>query len=104
MNYIGEHLFPGQLGHILVILSLVASLIATIAYFKSTTAQTLTLKESWKRIARAAFLIDALSVIGIIATMVMIISNHYYEYHYAWNHSDKSLEAKYLLASTWEGQ
>jgi cytochrome c-type biogenesis protein CcmF len=104
MNYIGEHLFPGQLGHFLVILSLVASLIATIAYFRSTNAKTLVLAESWKKIARVAFLIDAVSVISIIATIIAIISNHYYEYHYAWNHSDKSLEAKYLLSSTWEGQ
>jgi cytochrome c-type biogenesis protein CcmF len=104
MNYIGEHLFPGQLGHFLVILSLVASLVATIAYFKSTNAKTLALADSWKKIARAAFLIDAISVISIIATIIAIISNHYYEYHYAWNHSDRSLAAKYLLSSTWEGQ
>jgi cytochrome c-type biogenesis protein CcmF len=104
MNYIGEHLFPGQFGHFLVILSLVASLVATIAYFKSTNAKTLALAASWKKIARTAFIIDAFSVFSIIATIVAIISNHYYEYHYAWNHSDRSLEAKYLLSSTWEGQ
>src|SRR5690348_5038582 len=104
MNYVGEHLFPGQLGHFLIILSLVASLIATISYFKSTNAKTLVLAASWKKIARLAFIIDALAVISIIGTIVLIISQHYYEYHYAWNHSDKSLEAKYLLSSTWEGQ
>lgn len=104
MKYVGEHLLPGQLGHFLVILSLVASLIATIAYFKSTTAKTLALADSWKKIARAAFLIDAIAVISTIATIVLIISQHLYEYHYAWNHSDKSLQAKYLMASTWEGQ
>lgn len=104
MQYIGEHLFPGQLGHFLVVLSLIASLIATIAYFKSTNAKTLALAESWKKMGRAAFLVDALSVIGIIATIVFIISQHYFEYHYAWNHSDRSLAGKYLLSSTWEGQ
>lgn len=104
MQYIGEHLFPGQLGHFLIILSLVASLIATIAYFKSTNATVPAVADSWKKLARAAFAVDALCVISIIAVIVLIISNHYYEYHYAWNHSDKSLEAKYLLASTWEGQ
>lgn len=35
MDYIGEHLLPGQLGHFFIVLSLVASLIATFAYFKS---------------------------------------------------------------------
>src|SRR5688572_33065538 len=104
MNYIGEHLFPGQIGHFLVVLSLVASLIATIAYFKSTNAKTLALADSWKRIARVAFAIDALAVISTVTTIVVIISQHYFEYHYAWNHSDKSLAPKYLLSSTWEGQ
>jgi cytochrome c-type biogenesis protein CcmF len=104
MNYVGEHLLPGQIGHFLIILSLVASLVATVAYFKSTNAKTLALAASWKKIARAAFLIDAFSVISIIVIIVAIISNHYYEYHYAWNHSDRSLAPKYLLSSTWEGQ
>jgi cytochrome c-type biogenesis protein CcmF len=104
MKYVGEHLFPGQFGHFLVILSLVASLIATIAYFKSTNAKSLAVSASWKKIARYAFIIDALAVVSIIGTIVLIISQHYYEYHYAWNHSDRSLAAKYLLSSTWEGQ
>jgi len=104
MNYIGEHLFPGQLGHFLIVLSLAASIVAAISYYKSTTSATMALAESWKKIARVAFLIDAVCVISIIATIVAIISNHYFEYHYAWNHSDRSLEPKYLLSSTWEGQ
>ena len=36
MDYIGEHLLPGQLGHFFIVLSLVASLVATFAYFKAT--------------------------------------------------------------------
>jgi cytochrome c-type biogenesis protein CcmF len=104
MNYIGEHLLPGQLGHFLVVLSLVASLLATIAYFKASTAALPEQQESWKKLARIAFLIDAASVAGIFATIFIIISSHYFEYYYAWNHSDTSLAPKYLLSSIWEGQ
>ncbi|MDB5211734.1 MAG: cytochrome c assembly protein, partial [Sediminibacterium sp.] len=32
MNYIGEHLLPGQIGHFFAVLSLMASLVATVAY------------------------------------------------------------------------
>jgi len=39
MNYTGEHLLPGQLGHFFIVLSLVASLVATFAYFKSTVSK-----------------------------------------------------------------
>jgi hypothetical protein len=35
MDYIGEHRLPGQLGHFFIVLSLVASLVATFSYFKA---------------------------------------------------------------------
>ena len=104
MDYIGEHLFPGQLGHFLIVLSLVASLVATIAYFKSANAVLEEAVQSWRRIARIAFVIDAVSVTATFGIIYYLISNHYFEYYYAWNHSDKSLSTGYLLASIWEGQ
>src|SRR3954470_3946674 len=104
MKYLGEHLLPGQLGHIFLVLSLVSSIVATIGYFKSANAIIPADKESWKRFARIAFLIDTISVIFIFGLIYYVISNHYFEYHYAWNHSDKSLNTGYLFSSIWEGQ
>lgn len=104
MNYTGEHLLPGQIGHFLLILSLVSSLVAAVAYFKSSSSLLPEVKDSWKRLARIAFLVDTVSVITIFSIIYFIISNHFFEYHYAWNHSDKSLNAGYLISSIWEGQ
>jgi cytochrome c-type biogenesis protein CcmF len=104
MKYIGEHLLPGQLGHFLIVLSLIASLVATIAYFKAANATTPQDHDSWKKLARAAFFIDAISVLTTFGLIFFIIANHYHEYFYAWNHSDVSLNPKYLLSSIWEGQ
>ena len=104
MNYNGEHLFPGQLGHFLAVLSFVASIVATIAYFKAARTHILSETSSWKRLARGAFAIETVAVFGIFATLYFIISNHYHEYYYAWNHSSRALEKKYLFASFWEGQ
>src|SRR5215471_5199217 len=104
MKYNGEHLFPGQLGHFFAVLSFVASLVATIAYFKAAKTNILTETTSWKKFARTAFFIETVSVFGIFFTLYYIISNHYHEYYYAWNHSSRSLEKKYLFASFWEGQ
>ncbi len=104
MNYIGEHLLPGQVGHFLLVLSLITSLVASIAYFKSANAIIPEEANSWRKIARISFIIDAISVFAIFAIIYFIISNHFFEYSYAWNHSDKSLEPKYLLSSIWEGQ
>ncbi len=36
--------------------------------------------------------------------MFYIVSNHWFEYKYAWQHSSKTLEPKYLLGAIWEGQ
>jgi cytochrome c-type biogenesis protein CcmF len=104
MKYIGEHLFPGQLGHFLLVLSLVSSLVAAIAYFKSATSLLLEEQLSWRRMARISFLVNAISVASVFLLIYFIISHHYFEYYYAWNHSDKSLNAGYLVSSIWEGQ
>jgi cytochrome c-type biogenesis protein CcmF len=102
--YIGEHLFPGQAGHFLIIVSLVSSLVASIAYFKSANSIVQTDADSWKRLGRIAFAIDAISVMAVFGLIYYIISQHYFEYYYAYNHSDRSLNTGYLLSCIWEGQ
>ena len=104
MDYLGEHLLPGQLGHFLIVLSLVASLAATFAYFKSTVSKQSVDAGYWKRLARYAFIIEAISVASVIGLLYYINSSHLFEYKYAWQHSSRTLEPKYLLASIWEGQ
>ena len=104
MDYIGEHLLPGQLGHFFIVLSLVASLIATFSYFKSSQSKNDADATHWKKLARYAFLTEIISVVAIFGILFYIISNHLFEYKYAWQHSSRSLELKYLLACFWEGQ
>ncbi len=104
MDYIGEQLLPGQLGHFFIILSLVASGVAAFAYFRSANASTSDNTDSWKRLARYAFVFQVISVVAIFSLLFYLIYNHRFEYHYAWKHSSRSLEMKYLLAAIWEGQ
>lgn len=104
MDYIGEHLLPGQIGHFFAILSLVASLVATIAFYRASKESNLAEKPSWLKIARISFLLETVSVVAMFATLYYIISNHYFEYKYAWQHSDTSLQVEYLLSCFWEGQ
>ena len=104
MPYSGEQLLPGQIGTFLAIVSFVASLLATIAYFKATQAQIPAQQQSWKRIARGAFLAEIMSVVGIFIALYFIISNHRFEYKYAWQHSNYQLPMQYILACFWEGQ
>ena len=104
MNYNGEHLFLGELGHFFAVLSFVASLVATVAFYKASQNNLQDDYRTWIKFARSAFAVETVCVFGIFLTLFYIISNHYHEYYYAWNHSSRSLEKKYLFASFWEGQ
>lgn len=104
MNYIGEHLFPGQLGHFFAVLSLVTSLVATIAFFKANRSDIITEKQSWLRLARFSFLLETVSVLVVIGCIYYILGHHLFEYKYAWEHSDKTLQTQYIFSCLWEGQ
>ncbi len=104
MNYIGEHLLPGQLGHFFAVLSLSASLVATLAFYFTGKTKELQQQKSWLTIARAAFLIETICVISVISCIYYILANHLFEYKYAWEHSDKTLQIQYVFSCLWEGQ
>jgi cytochrome c-type biogenesis protein CcmF len=104
MNYIGEHLLPGQIGHFFAVLFLMASLVATVAFIQSFRLQSVSEKQSWLRLARMAFFVETISVLALFGTLYYIISHHLFEYKYAYSHSDKGLQVQYLLACFWEGQ
>lgn len=101
VNYVGEHLLPGQIGQFFIVLSFGAALLSCIAYFFATKNPEET---SWKKIARIGFWVNAVSVVAIGATLFYIIYNHLFEYNYAWAHSSKTLPTYYIISSFWEGQ
>lgn len=98
------HYFIGNLGHLLVIASLVTSVVAAFAYWKSFYATDTVAKEEWRKNARVAFYIHGLSVLGIVAVLFVIIYQHYFEYHYAYSHSSLHLPGQYMISCFWEGQ
>ena len=104
MEFIGEHLLPGKIGHFFVILSFIASLLATISYFIASRSPNILEKQSWIRFARIAFITQVVSVLIIFSVIFYICSNHYFEYMYAYKHASKELDPKFLLACIWEGQ
>lgn len=104
MQFEGEHLLPGQLGNLFVIIAFVASLISTIAYFNASRINDITVKQSWIRFARMAFITQLIAVLIIFSLIFYICYNHYFEYMYAYKHASKELESKFLLACIWEGQ
>ena len=104
INYIGEHLLPGKIGHFFIVLGFVASLLATVAYFMATQKRDDETFEGWRKIGRWAFSIHGISVWAIIGTIFYIMIQQYYEYHYVWQHVSNDLPFEYIFSAFWEGQ
>ncbi len=106
VQFIGEHLAPGKLGHFFAILSFVMALFGTFTYWRAAATENKDLASSrgWLLLGRNSFVIHSAATAGVFFTLFYIIQNHYFEYFYVWRHSDLSLSPKYLLSCFWEGQ
>ena len=93
-------LWPGNIGHLLVVLSVVASLGAAWFYFIATNKK----DENSRKWASRMFITQGLAVLGIFVVLFWIIFQHRYEYYYAWRHSSNSLPVYYMISCFWEGQ
>ncbi|MDR0792401.1 MAG: cytochrome c biogenesis protein CcsA [Chitinophagaceae bacterium] len=104
MTYTGEHLLPGQIGYFSILLSFAASIVSVVSFYKSNKAIIPAEKQGWIRLARIAFAVETAAVVAIIAMLYYILSHHLFEYFYAFNHSDKTLQPEYIFSCLWEGQ
>ncbi len=92
------HYLVGNLGHFFVTLAFVASITASLSFFKG-------IKEDrWKRFGVITFYVHAIAILGVVITLFAIINRHYFEYHYAWSHTSKYLPVYYQISSFWNGQ
>ena len=103
------HTIIGRTGHLFVLISFVASLLAAFAYLqftseKKTSPSAISDGKQWLYLARSAFFAHCVSVLGIVVCLFSIIYNHYFEYHYAWSHSSRNLPVHFMISCFWEGQ
>jgi len=104
IQYIGENLIPGQLGHLAVILSFVGAIMAAIAYFFATNNRNNEDYDSWRNLGRIGFGVHGISVFVIIGTIFYLMVNQLFEYSYAYEHTSPELPLKYIASAFWEGQ
>ena len=105
INYSGEHLWFGALGHGLVVLAFVTAILAAITYLISyKSRRDILISNQWKTFARNTYLLHAFSCISIFMLLLFMMANHYYEYQYVWMHVSEDLPMKYILSAFWEGQ
>jgi cytochrome c-type biogenesis protein CcmF len=98
------HYLVGDVGHLFVIVSFVASLACVFIYVKARNVQDPALKSLWITNGRIAFAIHAVAVVGVVVSLFVIIYRHYFEYHYAFSHSSLHLPGEYMISCFWEGQ
>lgn len=104
MKYIGENLLPGQIGHFLVLATLLSALVAFVAFLKNHFAKNEVEAHTWRKLGRYSFYANFVFVVSTFGVLYYLISNHYFEYKYVWQHSSRSLPQEYLLSCFWEGQ
>lgn len=100
MEYLSEHILPGQLGRFFVSLAFAAALISAFANL----FYLFNKEEQYKKIARGSFIVHAISVFAIVGTLFFLMSSHYFEYDYIWKHSSLDLPTRYIFSAFWEGQ
>lgn len=105
IQYIGEHLLPGKLGHLAIITAFVTSILGVYAYAMATKYRAeLDKTQSWKRLGRGAFIVHSASIFSVIGILFYLMINQYYEYQYVWSHVSEDLPMRYIFSAFWEGQ
>jgi cytochrome c-type biogenesis protein CcmF len=104
IQYVGEHLLPGQIGQAAIVLGFVASLLASVAYFFATQRRDTPEAVGWLDIGRWSFVVHGAATFLVIGIIFFIMSQQYYEYQYVQAHVSDELPMKYIFSAFWEGQ
>lgn len=99
--YQGENPLPGIIGNFFIVLAFAAALFSATSYFFSVRNES---DFGWKRLGRFGFWLQSISIFGAIASLFYILTNHLYEYQYAFEHLNNEMPMKYILSCFWEGQ
>lgn len=100
----GEHLLPGQIGQFFIVLSFGAALLSCISYYFATTEDAGKQDSIWQKLGRIGFFVNTAAILGIGTCLFYLIYKHYFEYHYAWAYTSRSLPIYYIISAFWNGQ
>ncbi len=99
IQYVGEHLWPGRIGHFCLLFSFCTALFSAYAFKQSMKDQT-----GWKRLARISFSLHGITALVLIGCIFFVMYNKMYEYRYVVEHVSDDLPMRYILSAFWEGQ
>ncbi len=102
IQYVGEHLLPGEMGKFFVWLGFGTAILATVFYFLAFYRKDH--NRLWMNSARSLYIVHAFSIIAVTALLYFLIFKHYFEYSYVWQYSSRELPIKYIVSCFWAGQ
>lgn len=103
-NYTGEHLLPGTIGQILVLLSFIGSIVAAWLYFQSVKQRGSRSGFHYRKWARIVYMVHLAAIAAVAATLYYLIFYHYFEYNYVYKYSSRELPVQYIISCFWAGQ
>ncbi len=104
IEYVGEHLLIGQIGHLFVITAFVAALISFISFWKAQNNKQESGSNGWEKAGNIAFIIQSLAIFSLMGILYYLIFTHKIEYEYVRAHSAHGMPLKYLISCFWAGQ
>ena len=103
IEFLNEWIWAGQLGNGLIALAFASALFSVMSWF-GTEKKWADGLFSWQKMGVFSFWVHAVSIVSIIGLLLFLLFSHRFEYHYVWQHSNKSMQMKYILSCLWEGQ
>ncbi len=104
IQYIGEHLIPGQVGKLAIVFAFITAMVSSFFYFQAHKDKLPDSSSSWKKWGRISYSIHSILIIIASLMLFYILLGRYYEYRYVWVHAENDLSLGYLIASFWAGQ
>ncbi|MEZ4910756.1 MAG: cytochrome c biogenesis protein CcsA [Saprospiraceae bacterium] len=100
IQYNGEHVWLGIIGHIAIIIAFVSAILAAFSYFNHIRTKDV----AWQKLGRLSFNIHGASIFTVIGLIAYVMYHHMYEFAYVFDHVSDDLPLKYILSAFWEGQ
>ncbi|HBZ66753.1 MAG TPA: hypothetical protein DEO70_07935 [Bacteroidales bacterium] len=104
INYTGEHLLPGTLGQLFVLIAFIASILSAWFYYSASRQPGPGTGNSMRRWGRLLFIVQVAALVAAIAMLYYLIFNHYFEYNYVYKYSSRDLPTQYIISCFWAGQ
>lgn len=104
IQYIGEHIYLAHLGQYAIFLSFASAILTALSFWQVDKPSEKIQANNWIKIGKIAWWTHCLSLWSLIGLLFFIMIQHYYEFHYVWQHVSDDLPMKYIFSAFWEGQ